>query len=417
MKHEQPLVKNIEHISFAQPLTFDITQNVKLLWMKEVANDTVRLELFFDAGLIRGNQSIPKIVKSMLLSGTDSQTSLEIQEGIDACGGYVDIDLGTETAIISIYCLREHILTVSQQVFNAVQYLSFQESEVMDVLNTLGHEFKVNQQKVKSLVGEAFRLESFAGDDKYGWKTELSDFAENRPAAYKTFWKQHYLHGLTRMSLVGNLEQDTVDALIDLFGKWSIEEAPTYGGNFSAAPKRIHVDVKDAIQTAIRIGNFSVAKQNPDRHGFGVLNTILGGYFGSRLMSNIREDKGYTYGIGSGVMDYHNGCSFVIMTEVGKDVAEATITEIKKEIETLQTELVNEEELTLVRNYMMGQLLRSADGPYAMLDMYNGTDIYGLTLDYYDEAIKKINSITAEELRSLAKEHLNWDNFIVATAG
>jgi predicted Zn-dependent peptidase len=134
-------------------------------------------------------------------------------------------------------------------------------------------------------------------------------------------------------------------------------------------------------------------------------------------MSNIREDKGYTYGIGSGVIDYHHGCSFVIMTEVGKDVAEATLAEIKKEIEVLQTELVGEEELNLVRNYMMGQLLRSADGPYAMLDMYNGTDIYGLGLEYYDQAIEKINSITAEDLRNLAKEHLNWDNFIVATAG
>jgi len=417
MKHEQPLIKNIEHISFAHPLTFDITPKVKLLWMKEVANDTARLELFFDAGLIRGDKSIPKIVKSLLLSGTDSQTALEIQEGIDACGGYVDIDLGTETAIITIYCLREHILTVSQQVFNAIQHLSFQETEVTDVLNTLAHEYKVNQQKVKSLVGEAFRLESFAGNDAYAWKTELSDFEENRPAAFKAFWKQHYLNGLTRMALVGNLEQDTVDALIDLFGKWSIEETPTYGSDFSAAPKRIHVDVKDAIQTAIRIGNFSIKKQDPDRHGFGVLNSILGGYFGSRLMSNIREDKGYTYGIGSGVMDYHNGCSFVIMTEVGKDVAEATISEIKKEVEKLQTELVTEDELTLVRNYMMGQLLRSADGPYAMLDMYNGTDIYGLTLDYYDEAIEKINSITAEELKDLAIKHLNWDHFIVATAG
>lgn len=417
MKKEQPLVKNIEHISFAQPLIFDVTPDVKLLWMKEVANETVRLELFFDAGLIRAGESIPKIVKALLLSGTKDQTALQIQESIDACGGYVDIDLGSETAIISIYCLREHILTVSQQIFEAIQNLAFDEKEIDDVLNTLGHEFKVNQQKVKSVVGEAFRLESFSGDPVYGWKTEMKDFAEHKLASYKHFWKEHYLNGLTRMALVGNLDQDTVDALIDLFGKWSKVGETTYGTTFSAEGKRIHVDVPDAIQTAIRIGNFSITKHDEDRHKFGVLNTILGGYFGSRLMSNIREDKGYTYGIGSGVIDYHNGCTFVIMTEVGKDVAEATLTEIKNEITRLKTELVPEEELALVRNYMMGQLLRSADGPYAMLDMYNGTDIYGLSLAYYDKAIETINNVTPEELRDLANRHLDWDNFIVATAG
>lgn len=413
----QPEIKPIEHISFTQPLIFDVTPDVKLLWMKEVANDTARLELYFDAGLIRGTHSIPKIVKSLLLSGTDNKSSVEIQETIDSYGGYIDLDLGTETAMVSIYCLKEHLLSISNEVFNAIQHLAFKESEVQDVLTSLSQEFKVSKKKVKNVVGEAFRLHNFSNKETYAWKTELEDFAEPKLASYKAFWKEFYLQGLTRMTLVGNIEQDSVDAIIDLFGKWSKIGKPQYETDFSTQPERIHIPVQDAVQTAIRMGNFSIGKHHQDRHSFGVLNTILGGYFGSRLMTNIREDKGYTYGIGSGILDYQNGTSFVIMTEVAKEVVDQTLKEIHLEINRLQTELMPDEELTLVKNYMMGQLLRSADGPYAMMDMYNAVDMNGLTLDYYDQAIVKINTMAAEEVRAMAQKYLQWDSFVIATAG
>ncbi len=417
MIHEQPGVHRVEHISFSQPVIFDVTSTVRLLWMKEVANDTVRLELFFDAGMIRGKHNIPKIVKALLLSGTADQSSVQIHEEIDSYGGYVDVDLGTETAIVSIYCLREHIIPVAEQVQKAIHQLSFREDEVTDTLASLAQDFKVNQKKVKSMVSDAFRRHCFSDISEYAWESQLSDFEQPEIISYKNFWKEHYLNGLTRMTLVGNLDQDTVDSLIDLFGQWSKTGEPTYADNFSCAPKRIHIPMEDAVQTAIRIGTFTIPKKHDDRHGLGILNTILGGYFGSRLMTNIREDKGYTYGIGSGVLDYMHGSSLVIMTEVGKDVTEATLAEIQKEIEILRNELVSEDELLLVKNYMLGQLLRSADGPYAMLDMYNGVDMHGLTLDYYDKAIRDINEMTPQHLQELARKYLIWEDFVVATAG
>jgi len=417
MIHEQPSVQRVEHISFFQPVIFDVTPTVKLLWMKEVANDTVRLELFFDAGMIRGKQNIPKIVKSLLLSGTDDQSSVQIHEEIDSYGGYVDIDLGTETAIVTIYCLREHIIPISEQVHKAIQNLSFREDEVTDTLASLAQDFKVNQKKVKSRVSDAFRRHCFSGIPEYAWVSALSDFEQPSMLTYRNFWREHYLNGLTRITLVGNLDQDTVDSLIDLFGQWSKSGTPFFADNFSCEPKRIHIPMEDAVQTAIRIGTFTIPKNHNDRHGLGILNTILGGYFGSRLMTNIREDKGYTYGIGSGVLDYMHGSSLVIMTEVGKDVTEATLEEIHKEITILRNELVSEEELILVKNYMLGQLLRSADGPYAMLDMYNGVDMHGLTLEHYDKAIKDINEMTPKHLQELACKYLIWEDFVIATAG
>jgi zinc protease len=134
-------------------------------------------------------------------------------------------------------------------------------------------------------------------------------------------------------------------------------------------------------------------------------------------MKNIREDKGYTYGIGSYVSELNNTGYLIIATEVGKDFRDNTIDEVRKEIERLQTELVEEAELDLVRNYLLGQILKSADGPYAMTDLFVGVSNYNLNLEFYNKYIQNVQTITPVEIRDLAIKHLNWDSFSIVTAG
>ena len=134
-------------------------------------------------------------------------------------------------------------------------------------------------------------------------------------------------------------------------------------------------------------------------------------------MSNIREDKGYTYGIGSMVAELHETGYFLIATEVGKDVKDAALEEIKKELKLLQEELVDEEELALVKNYMLGQLLKSADGPYSMTDLFLSVEPHGLDLDFYNKSIDALHEITPERIQELAKRYLNWEDFTIVAAG
>lgn len=417
VRNKQPETKQVDHISFVKPQIFDVTQHVKLLWMKEVPNETVRLDLFFDAGITRGNKSIPAIVHSLLLSGTKEFSSVEIHEKIDALGGFLDTDISLETAVVSIYCLREHVRQISNIVADAIQGLAFRETEVEDVLRSMRQQYAVNQQKVNYVAQQQFRKNLFASNEDYSTISEESDYDEGSLLVYKKYWKQHYLEGLTRITLVGDLEVDEVDALIDLFGKWAVDGTIHHAGDFKFQAQRIDFPNNDAVQSALRMGRFLFPKSHPDYIDFQVLNTILGDYFGSRLMSNIREDKGYTYGIGSGVMDMNQAGYFVIVTEVGKEVLDKTLHEIKFELERLQNELVSEDELDLVKNYMLGQLLKSADGPYAMLDMYNSVDMYDLTLAFYDEAIQKIKHISPVRIQELAKQYLNFEDFLIITAG
>lgn len=178
-----------------------------------------------------------------------------------------------------------------------------------------------------------------------------------------------------------------------------------------------HIPKKDAIQNAIRIGKVLFNKTHKDYFDFHVLNTILGGYFGSRLMSNIREDKGYTYGIGSAIVNLEDSGYFFISTEVGAEVCNAAINEIYKEISILNNETVPYEELNLVKNYLAGTLLRSLDGPFALAEKFKAAHIFGFDMNYYNNLLKHIHAITPERIQELAKSYLQPDSLTEVVVG
>jgi zinc protease len=148
-----------------------------------------------------------------------------------------------------------------------------------------------------------------------------------------------------------------------------------------------------------------------------VMNCLLGGYFGSRLMANIREDKGYTYGIGSAIVSMKDAGYFFIATEVGADVCANALNEIEKEIGLLKSELVSAEELDLVRSYMLGSMLGSLENAFSHADKFKNIYFSGLSYDYYDNYIKTVKSISAEEMKALANKYLNTADFTTVIVG
>ena len=149
-------------------------------------------------------------------------------------------------------------------------------------------------------------------------------------------------------------------------------KVPSYNKEFKSNPGLFNIQKDAALQSAIRVGKIMFNKSHPDFMDFFILNTVLGDYFGSRLMTNLREDKGFTYGVGSLVSELHASGIFIIGTEVGKEHKQSALDEIRAEITKISSQLIPEDELILVKNYLLGQLLKSADGPYAMTDLYIG---------------------------------------------
>jgi predicted Zn-dependent peptidase len=215
------------------------------------------------------------------------------------------------------------------------------------------------------------------------------------------------------MFVAGKLPPNLEQLLNEHFGDLGNNAVQT--GSISVQPSsgkkfRINND-KEGVQGSIRIARHFPNRHHPDFSKVLVLNCLFGGFFGSRLMSNIREDKGYTYGIHSYLQNHIHESAWMISTEAGKDVCEAAIREVYKEMNDLREELVDEEELLLVRNYMMGGILGDLDGPFQIIARWKNIILNGLDERYFYDSINTIKTISAEELQLLAQKYLNPEEF------
>ncbi|MEO6187760.1 MAG: insulinase family protein, partial [Ginsengibacter sp.] len=179
-----------------------------------------------------------------------------------------------------------------------------------------------------------------------------------------------------------------------------------------AEEKKVRVsNDPNGVQGSIRIARPFPTRQHPDYNKVKILNMLFGGYFGSRLMANIREEKGYTYGIHSYLENHVQQGAWVISTEAGKDVCEATVEEVYTEMKLLREVSIDEEELLLVKNYMMGLNLASLDGPFKVIARWKDLMLHGFDESNYYDYINTIKNISADEIRELSKKYLLPEDF------
>ncbi len=411
-----PQLRPIDHIAFVAPAIYTLKSGAKLYWRNGLQNETSKIELHFAAGSATGDPLTASLCAGLLINGTAQKTAKQIQNALDAVGAYYDVSLSQETTVVTVYALKDQLLNAYHIFHESLFAATFPPKELQELVHERSQKFKVQQQKVSFMAQRHFQRSLFAGS-VYAQQIQLEDFQNADRSAIQAFHQQHYLHGLKKVFLIGDISEEALQAFQVLLNAFESQIAARKAFEWQPEQGATHIEHEGAVQSALRIGRPLFNKTHPDFCAFSVLNTILGDYFGSRLMSNIREDKGYTYGIGSHLVENNNFGYMVIGTEVGVQTRIATFTEIQKEFERLQTELVPAEELELVKSYLMGQLLKSADGPYAMLDLFANVETMGLDLSYYDRYIAEIKAVDALKLQQLAKRYLNWEEMLIISAG
>lgn len=416
-----PAINEIKKAEIIRAREFRLKNNIPVHYINAGSQDLVKIELLFPAGLWK--QTAPLVgsaASAMLQEGTSNRSAKAIAETLDYYGAFLETEITHDFAVVGIYSLNKHLPNVLPVVEEIITNSVFPEEEWKVYVQNKKQKFIVNNRKVNMIARKKFAELLFGNEHPYGHNVTEEDFDRLKKEESFRFYKKNYTATGTVIVASGNVTDSTLQLIQKHFGS-----LPPAGQDdaASAQPKAITqkgeflVEKPDALQSAIRMGKMLFTKPHPDYAGMLVLNTVFGGYFGSRLMSNIREDKGYTYGIGSAVVSFTHAGYFTLSTEVGAEVTRDALKEIYYELEKIQSELISDSELALVRNYMLGTFLRSIDGPFALADRFKGIYFHGLGYDYYERYVETIQTITPAELRDLANKYLKKEEMIELVAG
>jgi predicted Zn-dependent peptidase len=211
--------------------------------------------------------------------------------------------------------------------------------------------------------------------------------------------------------LSGKISDEQISFLDQTLGQISYSSSELLIPSITVAsnPIKIREEKEASVQSSIRYGLPAISRNHPDYFHFSLMNTVLGGYFGSRLQKNIREDKGFTYGISSSLAPYPRGGYWVVGTDVNGENVDATLAEIKKEITILQNELIPQQELDIVQNYLMGSFTGELTQAFDIAEKVRVIQLDGLAPDFYDQFQDSIQNIRAQDIRDMAAKYLNLD--------
>ncbi|MCD4698720.1 MAG: insulinase family protein [Bacteroidales bacterium] len=418
-----PLINKVEKMQWNNPEVLHLDNGIPVYLIDAADQDVIKIELIFNAGRFYEQKTLTaNFTNKMLKEGTQSQTSHEIAEKIDFYGAHLETSSDKDMASVSLYSLNKHLETTLPVLADVILRPVFPENELQTLKQNRKQQFIINNEKVKYVAKRKFNELIFGASHPYGKMFKEKDFDDIRQNDLLDFHRTYYTAGNCRIIVAGKIPPGFLSLLNQHLGGFD-GKAPVNGrfmNEFETglpSMLKIHVRKKNAVQAALRIGKVLFNKKHPDYIRMKILNTVLGGYFGSRLMTNIREDKGYTYGIGSAVVSMQNSGYFFITSEVGSDVKSDALREIYREIEILQNDLVPGDELELVKNYIMGSVLRSMDGAFAMSENFKGLIEYGMDYSYFDNYIETVRSITPNELRDLAGKYLSLDSLAELTVG
>ncbi|OAQ39573.1 peptidase M16 [Pedobacter psychrophilus] len=414
-----PAFKQIEEIEFIKAEKHELKNKIPVFVIDAGEQSLVRLEFIFQNSSWQLDKPImPSITNSMISEGTHSLSSAEIASKIDYYGAFFQAEFSYDQSSLNLFSLNKYLPQTLPIIKEMLTGAIFPDKELNILLTNQKQKLKVGLEKNANLAKRAF-TEAIFGDSLYGYSNQVEDYDHVKREDLLAYYKKVYHPLNCTIVISGKIEKSLLTLIDELFGGWTSENVHgDFEVNCLSSDQKLHyIEKPDALQSAIRIGIPFVNRKHPDFVGLQVLNTALGGYFGSRLMNNIREDKGYTYSIGSGIASLQKAGYFFIATEVGVDVTQQTLTEIEKEVNLLKTDLIEEDELDLIKNYLMGSLLGSLENAFSHAEKFKNIHFFGLGYDYYETYITTVKNITPERLRELANKYWDYSSFYKVIVG
>ncbi len=416
---QAPNILNATDFEFRlQPInSYELSNGIPLHYISAGVQEVLNIDWVFTAGIWQEPKgAVAQYVAGLLKNGTTNKTALVINEQIELYGASLRVSVGNDFATLTLSCLSKHAQKLLPLVYELLTESNFPDSEVQIFKQRSLQRLEVNLKKSSFVANRKIDELLFGKAHPYGHFNTKEEIEDIQSADLVQFLHEYYTSGNCKIFVAGKFPDSLIEYINIVFGSnnWgSTKPQSTISYTVNASPEKKHRIINDpkGVQGSIRMAMPYIEKSHPDFAGSIVLNTLFGGYFGSRLMANIREEKGYTYGIYSYLYNNMHLGVFAISTEAGKDVSEAAVAEVYKEIERIKTEPIAKEELQLVKNYILGGLLGDLDGPFQIMSRWKNIILYGFQENRFYDNLKIYKEISCAEIQDLAKKYLVPENF------
>ncbi|VAW26807.1 Zinc protease [hydrothermal vent metagenome] len=406
------------HITAPEKITLD--NGIPAYLIPDKNQEVTRLDVVFNAGTSFQDEKLQaSAVNDLLAEGTSRYSSYQIAEILDFHGAYTDYFLTKDTGGITLYSLTKYYDRLLPLMGELITDAIFPEEELNIYTDRKRQEYQVNSQKVRFLASQAFNKLLFGEKSAYGQVLEADDFGKLTRHNLLDFYRHRYHDFYVILS--GKVDKTLLQNLNRVMGTLPQKNQKQVALNrdfvLPEEKQELFIEKEDALQSALRIGTLSIPRLHPDFSGLSLLNTVLGGYFGSRLMSSVREEKGYTYGIFSLLQNYRHANLFAVATEVNARHTTAAVEEIKFQMRRLCEEKISETELQTVKNYVYGSYLRNFDGAFQLAERFRKSTELEIPFSFFKESLEQMMQLTPDDLLPLAGKYLNPDKMKTLVVG
>lgn len=413
---EAPPIQVIKELLLPEYQSVVLSNGMNLHTLKGGSEPVMKMEIVFRAGSSYESKSgVAEFMAGLMSEGTQSMSSVELAEKVESLGASLFTRGGVDTVRVRLLTLTRYfpeLIGVVQEVINSP---SFDANELKVFADNKVERLKIDLRKNEVLAYRHLTEVIFGPSHPYGKNVFPEDFLAINSEDLRNHHQHHIIPQRGMILVSGSFGNDELDLIHQTIGRWNPNQA---NGSLVKTPLLTEpqagyheYDGPQTHQAAIRIGRRLFPQSHADFNGLFVLNTILGGYFGSRLMTEIRENQGLTYGIYSSVDSFATDGCFYISTETATDNTLKVIDAIGQEVKNLQTTLIPDQELDMARNYLMGHLMTQIDGPFSTLDYIKSMKIEFLEDNSFKGIVDTIQQITPDRLRELANEYLDLDKW------
>lgn len=419
----QPPVCELAQIDILRPVRVVMPNGIPLDVINSGEQEVIRLDIVFSGGRWHQSQKLQALFTNrMLREGTQTYSSATIANRLDYYGAWLELSTSVEHAYITLYSLNKYFKETLEVLESVIKEPVFPEKELSTVIDNNIQQFQINSTKVDYLAHRSLLSAFFGEQHPCGQTLGEEDYRRINSTLLHEFYTDYYHSGNCHIFLSGKVTDKIIENVQSTFGTelFGNSNHPLIKPQHTltiAPEKRIFTERAEAMQSAVKMGNLTITRDHPDYLKLRVLMTLFGGYFGSRLMSNIREDRGYTYGITAGILFYPNNGLLVVSTESANEYVEPLIGEVYQEIEKLQNELVGAEELSMVKNYMLGDMCRNYESPFSLSDAWIFILTSGLGDEYFSRSLQAVKEVSSQEIRDLACRYLCKEKLKEVIAG